>query len=101
MTTPEGTKVRVQTEDFDLAGELAGIKETSRTIGGIVAFLGTVRDFSQGQEVEKLEFEYYPGMAEKKLEELRREAMQSFGLTELHLERHLVGRERAAFDRIG
>jgi len=78
-------KVRIQKEDFDVSRELALIKESSRTIGGVVAFVGIVRDFSQGQAVTRLLFEYYPGMAEKKLEELRREAMETFGLTDLTL----------------
>jgi molybdopterin synthase catalytic subunit len=82
----EGTlKVRIQKEDFDVSRELARIKESSHTIGGVVAFVGIVRDFSQGQDVTRLLFEYYPGMAEKKLEELRREAVETFGLKDLTL----------------
>lgn len=78
-------KVRIQKEDFDLTAALKEVKGTSRSIGGVVAFVGVVRDISQGQEVEKLDFEYFPGMAEKKLEDLREEAVKRFELTELLL----------------
>ena len=77
--------VRIQAGDFDLSRELEEIKKTSRTIGGVVFFVGVVRDFSRGEEVDRLLFEYYPGMAEEQLVELRREAMERFGLTDLRL----------------
>ncbi|NOZ60017.1 MAG: molybdenum cofactor biosynthesis protein MoaE [Euryarchaeota archaeon] len=78
-----GEWVRVQREDFSVEEEINRIKAVSSRIGGIVTFLGTVRDFSRGKEVEKLEFEHYPGMAEKKLEEIRRQAKQKFDLVEI------------------
>ena len=77
--------MRIQTEDFDLSRALEEIKGTSRTIGGVVAFVGVVRDFSQGEEVDRLHFECYPEMAEEQLGELRREAVERFGLTDLSL----------------
>jgi molybdopterin synthase catalytic subunit len=75
--------VRVQREDFSIADEIARIKTVSKRIGGIVTFLGTVRDFSRGKDVTKLEFEYYPGMAEKKLEEIRQLAKEKFDVIEV------------------
>jgi len=38
--------------------------------GGIVVFLGTVRDHSRGKRVQHLEYEAYPEMAEVKLREI-------------------------------
>lgn len=38
--------------------------------GGIVVFLGTVRDHSRGKRVQHLEYEAYPEMAEAKLREI-------------------------------
>lgn len=38
--------------------------------GGIVVFLGTVRDHSRGKRVQHLEYEAYPEMAEAKLAEI-------------------------------
>jgi molybdopterin synthase catalytic subunit/molybdopterin converting factor small subunit len=72
--------VRVQTEPFSLDAEVERIKRSSRSIGGIVTFLGTTRDISRGGAVAKLEFEHYPGMAEKKLAEIREGAIRRFGL---------------------
>jgi molybdopterin synthase catalytic subunit len=83
-------KVVVQEEDFRLDEAVAEVKQSSRTIGGIVAFLGVVRDFSRNEGVEKLFFEYYPGMAEKTLAELREEALKRFALKEMSI-RHRHG----------
>jgi molybdopterin synthase catalytic subunit len=71
--------VRVQTEPFSLDAEIERIKQSSCSIGGIVTFLGTTRDVSRGTGVEKLEFEHYPGMAEKKLAEIRERAIGDHG----------------------
>jgi molybdopterin synthase catalytic subunit len=38
--------------------------------GAIVSFLGTVRDFSRGKRIERLEYEAYAGMAERKMAEI-------------------------------
>jgi molybdopterin synthase catalytic subunit len=41
--------------------------------GGTVTFIGTVRDHSRGKSVVRLEYEAYPGMAEKKMREIGEE----------------------------
>src|SRR5258708_32466168 len=38
--------------------------------GGIVVFVGTVRDASRGKRVRHLEYEAYPEMAEAKMREI-------------------------------
>lgn len=38
--------------------------------GAVVSFLGTVRDLSRGKRIQRLEYEAYPGMAEKKMAEI-------------------------------
>jgi molybdopterin synthase catalytic subunit len=38
--------------------------------GGVVVFLGTVRDLTDGRVTTALDYEAYPGMAEKKLAEI-------------------------------
>lgn len=47
--------------------------------GGVVIFLGTVRDHSRGERVRHLEYEAYPEMAEAKMREIaaRLEAMHA------------------------
>ncbi len=85
MSGTHGSKVRVQREKFDLERELAAVKSVSRTIGGVVIFLGVARDFSRGQQVGKLYYEYYPGMAEQTLESLRTETVGRFSLIDLRI----------------
>jgi molybdopterin synthase catalytic subunit len=75
--------VRLQREDFSIQEEIERVRGASRRIGGVVAFLGTAREFSRGKEVERLVFEVYPPMAQKKLEELRRRAKKRFGIVEV------------------
>jgi MoaD family protein len=71
--------VRVQREPFSLEAETERIKRSSRSIGGIVTFLGTTRDISRNKAVERLEFEHYPGMAEKKLAGIRDQVIREHG----------------------
>jgi molybdopterin synthase catalytic subunit len=42
--------------------------------GGIVSFVGTVRDASRGRAIERLEYEAYAGMAEREMEKIADEA---------------------------
>lgn len=82
--------VRIQKEPFSMDDEIATIKRTSASIGAIVSFLGTTRDISRGKKVSRLEFEHYPGMAEKKLEEIRSRAIRDFGVIDVTI-LHRVG----------
>ncbi len=75
--------VCIQTEPFSLDKEIERLKQASPAIGAIVTFLGTTRDISRGKRVTKLEFEYYPGMAEKKLAEIRVRAMEEYGVIDI------------------
>jgi molybdopterin synthase catalytic subunit len=47
--------------------------------GGIVTFIGTVRDASRGQAIRHLEYEAYPEMAEREMEKICDEAAQQWG----------------------
>jgi molybdopterin converting factor subunit 1 len=82
--------IRVQTEPFSLEAEVERLKKSSPSIGGIVTFLGTTRDISREKAVSKLEFEHYPGMAEKKLAEIRDRALRDFGVIDITII-HRVG----------
>jgi molybdopterin synthase catalytic subunit len=75
--------VRVQKEPFSLDREIDRLKQASPSIGAIVTFLGTTRDVSKNKQVAKLEFEHYPGMAEKKLGEIRARALREYGVIEV------------------
>lgn len=75
--------VRILEEDFSVDAEIKKVKAVSGRIGGIVTFLGTVRDFSEDRDVKKLVFEHYADMAVEKLEELRGEALEKFEIIEV------------------
>ena len=81
--------VRVQTEDFDLAAELAAMTDGSPSIGGLVSFVGLVRDMAGGAAVSAMTLEHYPGMTERKLAEIEQEARDRWPLEEtLIIHRH-------------
>ena len=72
--------VRLQQEDFSLDAEIAGLKQLSPRIGGIATFVGCARDFSEGREISRLDFDAYDAMALAEMQKLHAEAMAKFGL---------------------
>jgi len=77
--------VRIQTEDFSIEEEVRLLHGGNGRIGGVVAFLGTARDLSKGQNVSRLEFEEYSGMALKAMNALRDKAMEKFDIIDLRM----------------
>ena len=75
--------VRVQRENFSIDQELDRVRSRSTRIGGIATFLGIARDRSRGRDVDGITFEYYEGMAQKKLHEIRERALKDFDILEL------------------
>jgi molybdopterin synthase catalytic subunit len=59
--------------------------------GAVVLFLGTVRDLTGDRVTVALDYEAYPGMAEKKLAEIEAETRQRWPVGELALV-HRMGR---------
>jgi len=53
--------------------------------GGVVTFLGTVRDLTDGKVTVALDYEAYPGMAEKKLAQIEAEVRQRWPVGEVVL----------------
>ncbi len=72
--------VSIQTADFDLAAELAALRAASSQAGALVSFVGLVRDFSDGEKIENVSLEHYPGMSEKALGRIVAEARQRWNL---------------------
>lgn len=85
MSTVMESKVRIQRQNFSVTDEIEAIKKVSANIGGIVVFLGTGRELSKGENITKLNFEHYPKMAEKKLEELRRKAIDDYKIIDMSI----------------
>jgi molybdopterin synthase catalytic subunit len=46
--------------------------------GATNVFLGTMRDFNEGDDIQAMTLEYYPGMTEKHLETIIKEAKSQF-----------------------
>jgi len=70
--------IRITCDDFSVDEELIRIKKPS--VGGIVTFVGTVRDSSEEGSVERMEIEAYTEMAERQLTIIRDEAQEKFAI---------------------
>ena len=91
MSTALESNIRIQQENFVVTDEIEYIKKASRNIGGITTFLGTGRELSKGENISQLNFEHYPKMAEKKLEEIRTKAIKDYGIIEMTII-HRIGK---------
>jgi molybdopterin synthase catalytic subunit len=70
----------IQTADFDLAREVALLRDQDVRVGAVCSFIGTVRDRNDGASVRTLELEHYPGMTEKAIEAMIEAALQRFDI---------------------
>jgi len=64
----------LSTEPLDVAAVVNRV--IGPDIGGIVSFIGTVRDSSRGHSIRHLEYEAYPEMAEREMQKIAHEAAQ-------------------------
>ena len=75
--------IRVQREPFDVGREITALTEGNRRIGGVASFVGLVRDMAGEGEpgrIRAMTLEHYPGMTERQLEEIEREARTRWSL---------------------
>lgn len=89
-------RVSVQTDDFDLSGEVARLRAQDGQIGAVVSFVGTVREWlpADGAACSPdacLELEHYPGMTESAIDAMIDEAQRRFDLLGVRVI-HRVGR---------
>jgi molybdopterin synthase catalytic subunit len=73
--------IRCQSDDFDLAGEVARLSTGRSDIGAIVTFIGLCRD--EGGSLTALELEHYPSMAEEEMARVADSALARWPLTGL------------------
>jgi molybdopterin synthase catalytic subunit len=71
---------RVQTEDFDVAREIAQLRGKDARVGAVASFVGLVRDENDAATVRKLTLEHYPGMTEKALNGIIDEARRRWSI---------------------
>lgn len=72
--------VRVQTEDFDIAAQIAALTRDRGDIGAVVTFSGICRGQDEGREVATLTLETYQEMAEEELTRIEAEARRRWPL---------------------
>jgi molybdopterin synthase catalytic subunit len=78
-------KTRIQAEDFDLSAETAVIRQSGDDIGALASFVGLCR--SESGQLQALELEHYPAMAEAEIANIAEQAEQRWpvlGLTIIH-----------------
>lgn len=75
--------VRVQTEDFSVDEVLRALKGPDT--GGLVFFVGAVRDAEPEGPLSRLEYEAWKEEAEKSLRKLAEEARRKFGVKRVAL----------------
>ena len=83
-------RVEIREGDFDLAAEVAALREGDGGVGAVVAFVGTVRDRNDGAAIASLELEHYPGMTEAAIEAMVDEAVRRFEIRAVRVV-HRVG----------
>ena len=83
-------RVSVRPADFDLSAEVAALREGDAGTGAVVAFVGTVREHSDGRAVSAMELEHYPGMTEAAIETMIDAASQRFDIRAVRIV-HRVG----------
>jgi len=95
------TTLRIQAEDFDLAEQYSLLRSSSPAtteIGAIVTFTGLVREFEprstdhndDGGALDGMRLQHYPGMTEKVIEDILRQANERWPLNAIHVI-HRVG----------
>jgi molybdopterin synthase catalytic subunit len=72
--------IRVQRDDFDVSKELKAITEGKHHIGGVVTFVGLVRDLPGAESIDSMTLDHYPGMTEKMLAKIEAEAVEGWNL---------------------
>ncbi|MDD5320930.1 MAG: molybdenum cofactor biosynthesis protein MoaE [Methylococcales bacterium] len=74
--------IKICAEVFDPYLEIQAYQNENPSKGGAVGatsiFIGTMRDFNEGDAVKGMTLEYYPGMTEKQLEKIITEARQQW-----------------------
>lgn len=56
---------------------------TAPSCGGVAAFVGTVRNDTEGKEVEQLDFSAYTSMALKEMQKIADEAFRKFAIEKM------------------
>lgn len=85
--------IQLRPETFDPYHELAEYQGSlaAGQYGATAVFIGSMRDFNEGDNVQNMWLEHYPGMTEKYLQTITDEAIQKWDLLDVML-LHRVGK---------
>jgi len=87
-------KIKIVTESFDPWQEIQQFQQSAENMrgkfGATSIFIGTMRDFNEGDDVKGMTLEHYPGMTEKQLDKIISESMQKWSVIDV-LVVHRVG----------
>ena len=75
--------VEIKNAPFNPWQEIEQFQENMQQVGkfgATASFIGTMRDFNEGQQVDSMTLEYYPGMTDKHLEEICQAAHEKWDL---------------------
>jgi len=86
-------EIRVQAEALDPFAETVPVYQGNASVGGVVSFIGLMRDLNQGDQVDSMTLEHYPGMTEKALASIVDEAAERWELEAVRVV-HRVGEIR-------
>ena len=82
--------VWVTASPFDPAAEAEKVRSGNPRVGGVVTFVGLMRDLNEGDQVRAMRLEHYPGMTEKALRAIVDEARDRWDLEAVRVV-HRVG----------
>jgi molybdopterin synthase catalytic subunit len=82
--------VLVTDQPIDPALEAEAVWRANPRVGGVVTFLGLMRDLNEGQAVQAMRLEHYPGMTEKALQAIVEQAESRWDLEAVRVV-HRVG----------
>lgn len=86
-------KIEIRAEGFDPWQVLVDYQRahlSAGQYGATAVFVGTMRDFSQGDAVQGMFLEHYPGMTERYLEKIQQQSLQRWPIDDCLLI-HRVG----------
>lgn len=87
----DGAAKRCTISDTPLDEEEVAARVEGPDAGGVVSFVGRVRNRARGHSIEHLEYEAYPAMAEREMEKIVDEAAEKWPGTRVAIA-HRVGR---------
>ena len=86
-------KVEIRTGPFNPWSEIENHQKRMHKdgqFGALACFIGSMRDFNEGEKVAEMQLEHYPGMTEKHLQTICKEADNKWELIDI-LVIHRVG----------